>query len=87
LSKEKRALTGQGLKIIRLGKRLILDLPSDPTKSGLVLIFGAEGASRPITLSIKNCILMSGLLLRSIGLNLDIDAATARYLTKECQLP
>jgi len=83
LSKEKRPIRGQGLKIVRLGKSLILDLPSDPTRSGLVLIFGTEATSIPITLSIKNCIVMSGLLLRSIALNLGIDAATARYLINQ----
>jgi len=83
LSKEKRPRRGQGLKIVRLGKSLILDLPNDPTRSGHVLIFGTEANSIPITLSIKNCIVMSGLLLRSIALNLGIDAATARYLINQ----
>jgi len=69
----------QGLKIVRPGKILILDLLSDPTKSGLVLIFATEAVSIHIMLSIKNCIVMSGLLLRSIALNLGIDAATVRY--------
>ena len=55
----------------------------NPTKSGLVLIFATEAVSIPITLSIKNCIVMSGLLLRSIALNLGIDAATARYLINQ----
>ena len=36
-----------------------------------------------MALSIKNCIVMSGLLLRSIALNLGIDAATARYLVNQ----
>jgi hypothetical protein len=59
LSKEKRAVRGQGLKIIRPGKSLILGLLSHPTKSGLVLIFATEAVSIHITLSIKNCIVMS----------------------------
>jgi hypothetical protein len=50
---------GQGLKIVRPGKSLILDLLSDPTNSGLVLIFATEAVSIHITLSIKNCIVMS----------------------------
>ena len=74
------AVRVQGLKIVRPGKILILDLLSDPTKSGLVLIFATEAVSIHIMLSIKNCIVMSGLLLGSIVLNLGIDAATARYL-------
>jgi len=53
LSKEKRAVRGQGLKIIRPSKSLILDLPNDPTKSRLVLILGTEATSIPITLSIR----------------------------------
>jgi hypothetical protein len=83
LSKEKEAVTGKGLKILRPGKSLILDAPRDSSKSGLVMIFGAGTQSVPITLTVKSCIIMSGLFLRSIGLNIGVDSATSRYLINQ----